>query len=185
MDVTLQYFDDCPNWRIAAQHLSTLADEFDDLRLELQVIDTPDDAERYRFRGSPSILVDGVDPFAGPDDPIGLSCRVYTTADGPAGSPTLDQLRTTLAERARRSGGTTPVERPPSRRSHSNDLTVPSLPGRVGVHPPSEAPTTEFDTIPAADERSGRHSRSSVGSEDRIVDMIRSGDTHSGSVRYT
>lgn len=99
MDVTLQYFDDCPNWRVAAQHLCTLAGDFDDLHLEFQVIDTPDDAERYRFRGSPSILIDGFDPFADPDDPIGLSCRMYTTPDGPVGSPTLDELRAALAHR--------------------------------------------------------------------------------------
>lgn len=96
MDVTLQYFDDCPNWRVVEQHLIELGREFDDLHVELQIIDTPEDAERYRFRGSPSILVDGVDPFARPDDPIGLSCRVYATPDGPSGSPTLDELRAVL-----------------------------------------------------------------------------------------
>lgn len=38
-------------------------------------------------------MVDGVDPFAEADDPIGLSCRRYQTPEGPAGSPTIDQLR--------------------------------------------------------------------------------------------
>ena len=96
MNVTVQYFDDCPNWRVVELHLIELGREFDDLHVELQLIDTPEDAERYRFRGSPSILVDGVDPFARSDDPIGLSCRVYATPDGPSGSPTLDELRAVL-----------------------------------------------------------------------------------------
>ena len=30
---------------------------------------------------------------------IGLSCRVYTTPNGPAGSPTLDELRAVLVRR--------------------------------------------------------------------------------------
>ena len=46
---------------------------------------------------SPSVLVDEVDPFADPDAPVGLSCRVYQTPDGMAGSPTLEQLRRALA----------------------------------------------------------------------------------------
>lgn len=96
MELTLQYFDDCPNWRVLQQHLTELGGEFDDLHVELQIVDTPEAAEQSGFRGSPSILVDGVDPFARSDDPIGLSCRVYATPDGPAGSPTLDQLRAAL-----------------------------------------------------------------------------------------
>jgi hypothetical protein len=97
MNVTLQYFDDCPNWRLVEQHLIELGREFADLHVELQIIDTPEDAEKHGFRGSPSILVDGVDPFARPDDPIGLSCRVYRTPEGPAGSPTLGEMRAALA----------------------------------------------------------------------------------------
>jgi hypothetical protein len=49
------------------------------------------------FHGSPSILVDGIDVFAGPDAGVGLSCRVYRTPDGPAGAPTIEQLRAALA----------------------------------------------------------------------------------------
>ncbi len=93
MDVVLQYFDDCPNWREAAEHLEVLVGEVPGLVVSLQRVETGDDAERASFRGSPSILIDGVDPF-GPDDaPVGLACRVYPTPDGPAGSPTLEQLR--------------------------------------------------------------------------------------------
>ncbi len=99
MDVTLLYFDDCPNWLVANAHLDALLLENPGLSITRHIVDTPEEAERTRFRGSPSILVDGVDPFADPEDPVGLSCRVYQTPDGPAGSPTLDQLRDVLAPR--------------------------------------------------------------------------------------
>ncbi len=48
---------------------------------------------RRTLRSSPTVLIDGVDPFADPDAPVGLSCRVYRTAGGVEGSPTLEQLR--------------------------------------------------------------------------------------------
>jgi hypothetical protein len=99
MDVTLLYFDDCPNWLVANEHLDELLSEHPEISITRRVVDTPEEAERTRFRGSPSILIDGVDPFADPDDPVGLSCRVYQTPDGPAGSPTLEQLRDVLAQR--------------------------------------------------------------------------------------
>ena len=96
MDVTLLYFDDCPNWLEADAHLRSLAAELPDVTLTRHLVDTPEEAERTRFRGSPSILVDGIDVLADPDDPVGLSCRMYQTPDGLAGSPTFGQLREVL-----------------------------------------------------------------------------------------
>ncbi len=96
MDVTLLYFDDCPNWKVTDAHLETLTGEIGGLEISRVEVTTTEDAERYRFRGSPSVLIDGQDAFADPDDPVGLSCRVYQTPDGPAGSPTLGQLRDVL-----------------------------------------------------------------------------------------
>ncbi len=55
-------------------------------------VTTPEDAELWGFRGSPSVLVDGEDPFACPDAPVGLSCRLYRPPEGDGGSPTREQL---------------------------------------------------------------------------------------------
>ena len=98
VEVELLFFDDCPNWQAANTRFMALADEFPDVTVTLHLVDTLDEAERIGFRGSPTILVNGVDPFATESDPVGgLSCRVYQTPDGPAGSPTLDQLRAVLS----------------------------------------------------------------------------------------
>ena len=92
--MTLLFFDDCPNWRVADDRLRALAREFSDVTVTHHRVETADEAERVGFRGSPTVLIDGVDPFATDFDPIGgLSCRVFATPDGPAGSPTLAQLR--------------------------------------------------------------------------------------------
>ena len=94
MDITLQYFDGCPNWKTTDHDLATVLEEGAiDATVHYQLIDTPEAATEYGFRGSPTVLIDGIDPFADPDAPVGLSCRIYMTEDGPAGSPTLDQLR--------------------------------------------------------------------------------------------
>jgi hypothetical protein len=93
VNVTLLYFDDCPNWLEVDRNLRALATDHPEMVIERRRVETIEDAEATRFRGSPSIIVNGVDPFADADAPVGLSCRVYQTADGFAGSPTLDQLR--------------------------------------------------------------------------------------------
>ncbi len=93
MELTLQYFDGCPNWKIAERRLATLIQQQGlEVEIRYQLIDSPEAAAEHGFRGSPTILVNGSDPFAAPDAPVGLSCRVYPTDDGPAGSPTLQQL---------------------------------------------------------------------------------------------
>ena len=97
MDVELLYFDDCPNWRVADRHLESLAVELGGITVRYRTVDTPEEAARVGFRGSPTILVNGSDPFAAAADPVGgLSCRVYDTPQGPAGAPTIEQLREAL-----------------------------------------------------------------------------------------
>jgi hypothetical protein len=47
--------------------------------------------------GSPTILVDGADPCAGPGEAPSWSCRVFATDHGIDGAPTVDQLIEVLA----------------------------------------------------------------------------------------
>ena len=98
MEITLQYFDGCPNWTIADRRLTELISGRPDVTLRRELVATAEQAERIGFRGSPSILVDGVDPFADPNAPVGLACRIYATPAGPAGAPTTDQLREVLGD---------------------------------------------------------------------------------------
>lgn len=101
LQITLQYFEGCPNWETAAAHLSTLIDEGLDATIGYELINTDEAAVARSFHGSPTVLVDGVDPFADVDAPIGLACRVYRTEDGYAGSPSLPQFRQAIAARPR------------------------------------------------------------------------------------
>lgn len=62
----------------------------------LERVETSEAAERLRFVGSPTVLIDGRDPFATEATEFGLSCRIYQTATGPAGSPTVEELSNAL-----------------------------------------------------------------------------------------
>lgn len=97
MDITLLYFDGCPHWKVADDRLVLLAAERPDITLTRRLVADAAEADRIGFLGSPSILVDGLDPFAEPGSQVGLSCRRYPTPDGYEGAPTLEQLREALA----------------------------------------------------------------------------------------
>jgi hypothetical protein len=91
--VQLLYFDGCPHWMVMEERLRQALDLLDlPAAIEHRLVETQEEAEHLQFRGSPSMLLNGTDPFGSPSTPIGLTCRVYPTPHGPAGSPTLDQL---------------------------------------------------------------------------------------------
>ena len=98
MDITLLYFEDCPNWKVADERLAVIAAERPDVTVTRHLVENPAEAERVGFLGSPSIQVDGVDLFAEPGSQVGLSCRRYPTPGGHEGAPTLEQLRVVFAD---------------------------------------------------------------------------------------
>lgn len=86
--ITLQYFEGCPNWEETDRRLAGLG-----VRVTHQRIETREEAFEHGFRGSPTVLVNGADPFHDPDMPIGLACRVYWGPDGPSGAPSVHDLK--------------------------------------------------------------------------------------------
>jgi hypothetical protein len=49
------------------------------------------------MHGSPTLLINGVDPFAAPGQAPGLACRLYRDVAGrAAGAPTVEALRRAL-----------------------------------------------------------------------------------------
>ena len=100
MDVRLLYFEDCPNWRLADARLREALGGWtgEPPAVTYELVTTPEQAERAGFRGSPTILVNGRDPFADPADPVGLSCRLYRGPNGAQHAPTVEQLRSAFAD---------------------------------------------------------------------------------------
>ena len=70
----------CPGADLLAARLdSLLAGRFPVTR---RVVRTQADAERLGMAGSPTLLADGVDPFARPGQQPSLSCRLYLDEHG-------------------------------------------------------------------------------------------------------
>ena len=100
MRVQLLYFDGCPNWQVTDRRLrEALGTVGDPVEVETVRVNTPQEAEMWGFCGSPTVLVDGADPFARPGASVGLSCRLYPTSEGVGGSPTVRQLIEVLSRR--------------------------------------------------------------------------------------
>lgn len=67
--------------------------------MDVHVVWTPEQAAALSFAGSPTVLVDGVDPFPS-DGGIGeLACRVYPVAERLAGAPGVEQIVDVLTMR--------------------------------------------------------------------------------------
>lgn len=97
MDIEVRYFDDCPNWQTTEGYLKRLVEELGiTASIRRTLVNTTELAVRYGFIGSPTVLINGLDPFSSTDAPVGLSCRVYRNETGLAGSPSEQQLREAL-----------------------------------------------------------------------------------------
>lgn len=97
-DIALRYFDGCPNWQVAKERIEFVLKDLGAKRaVRLERVETPRQADELGFRGSPTILIDGEDPFVA-SGPTGLSCRIYATDAGLEGAPSVEQLMVALKE---------------------------------------------------------------------------------------
>lgn len=99
MNVELLVVPDCPN---ESRALSVLRLAFErvglaDQSVRTTVIVSQDRAQERGFVGSPTILIDGVDPFGVPGQSAAVACRVYPTPAGLSGVPQLDEVVSALA----------------------------------------------------------------------------------------
>jgi hypothetical protein len=102
VQVTVWYFADCPNWRVAEQRLRQALDLIgrSDADVQLVPVTTQTEAAEVGFAGSPTFTVDGVDLFDPPPAVGALTCRVYRTTSGFAGVPDVDDLVAALTKKA-------------------------------------------------------------------------------------
>lgn len=98
MEITIRHTPECPNVVRAEERVRAALAEIGMARtaVRTEAVATPEEAERLGFAGSPTILLDGIDPFAGPVTPAAYACRMYQTPDGPDGAPSVAQIRAAL-----------------------------------------------------------------------------------------
>ena len=99
MELTLLAVPGCPHAALFEERLAgALAGHPDTVVRRRQVTDERE-AAQAGMHGSPTLLIDGVDPFAAPGQPPSLSCRLYRDPTGHAdGAPPLDALQEVLEQ---------------------------------------------------------------------------------------
>ena len=94
MQLTVLAVPDCPNAGLLEQRLAQVLDGRPDVTVSRYVVEDQDEATRRGMRGSPTLLIDGTDPFAEPGQQASVSCRLYRDSSGRAdGAPSVSQLR--------------------------------------------------------------------------------------------
>ncbi|MCW7490986.1 DUF2703 domain-containing protein [Leptospira sp. 2 VSF19] len=78
--IEFQYFNDCPNASTTLNNLKTLIKKnvININEVKIVEIESPEDAAKLNFQGSPTILINGIDIYTGeiPDN-TNFSCRYY------------------------------------------------------------------------------------------------------------
>ncbi len=89
---------DCPNAAALEERLAAVLAEYPAAVVRRRVVIDERAAAEAGMHGSPTLLVNGADPFAEPGQPPSLSCRLYRDGSDSAGPvPSVRELRRVLA----------------------------------------------------------------------------------------
>jgi Alkylmercury lyase len=99
MRLTVLAEPSCPNAAVLKDRLAAVLDGRAGVSVSRQVISDETEAVRWGMHGSPTLLIDGVDPFAEPGQPPSMSCRLYRDEHGrTSGAPSAGQLRQAIEQ---------------------------------------------------------------------------------------
>ena len=94
MRLTVLAVRDCPGAPVLNDRLAAVLNGRAGVSVSQQVISDEGEAARLGMYGSPTLLIDGMDPFAEPGQPASVSCRLYRDESGQlSGAPSVGQLR--------------------------------------------------------------------------------------------
>ena len=92
MELEVLAVEDCPNVAAFEERLAAVLAGIEDAVVRRRVIADEAEAAAAGMHGSPTLLVNGVDPFATPGQPTSLSCSLTV--------PSLEDLRLALTARS-------------------------------------------------------------------------------------
>lgn len=107
MRITVLAVPGCPNAPGAQERIAAA---LDGRAAEVELVEVREEADavRWGMTGSPTVLIDGADPFAVAGAAPSVSCRLYRGADGHTeGAPSVQALRQAIAHRSMDPGGET------------------------------------------------------------------------------
>ena len=99
MELTLLTVPGCPNAAVFEERLAAALAGYPDVVVRRREVADEREAAEAGMHGSPTLLVDGVDPFTVPGQVASLSCRLYRDPAGHTeGAPPVDVLRRALRQ---------------------------------------------------------------------------------------
>lgn len=114
VDIDLLTVPDCPNRQAALDRVGAALRLLGNPSVNIaeRIINDPEEAKAAGMRGSPTILVDGQDPFAGPDVDTSVSCRLFPSNGTFDGAPSVEQLVTAMSGLVRDADAPRPTATP-------------------------------------------------------------------------
>src|SRR5262249_27212365 len=98
MKLQILHVPDCPNLAVLTARLDQVLRGRSAAGIDQATVADQDEAAALAMTGSPTLLVDGLDPFAEAGAVPSVSCRLYIDETGAvAGAPSTSQLRAVLA----------------------------------------------------------------------------------------
>jgi hypothetical protein len=103
MELTLLTVPECPSAPIFEERLAAALADRSGVTVDRREIADERAALQAGMHGSPTLLIDGIDPFAVPDQAPSLSCRLYRDDAGKVGAaPSVEELRQAIAAASNR-----------------------------------------------------------------------------------
>jgi hypothetical protein len=100
MRLEILHVPDCPSVAVLLERLAWATAGRADVEISLRLVEDAGTAAELGMRGSPTLLVDGADPYADLAQPTSVSCRLYRDAGGGlGGAPSVASLQAVLAGR--------------------------------------------------------------------------------------
>lgn len=99
MELTILTVPDCPNAAALEERLAAVLADYPGTVVRRRQVADEQEAAETGMAGSPTLLVNGTDPFAVPGQAPGLSCRLYRDEAGRlAAAPSAEDLRRALEQ---------------------------------------------------------------------------------------
>ena len=94
MELIVLVVPDCPHSTLLHERLDLALEQLPETTVTWHEVTDAEEAERLGMHGSPTLLMDGVDPQARPGETASLSCRLGDV-------PSVDQIRALLTKATR------------------------------------------------------------------------------------